>query len=84
MVLMGRKVLGMTARIFDFNDAKPQRTEESRLPADMAFRDFIAECGFNRPESIIEDGAIHRYGKNKVDWYVYYPHPSNPAGAFGC
>jgi putative DNA primase/helicase len=73
------------ARIFDFNDAKPQKTEnDNRQPPDMAFRDFIAECGFNRPESIIEDGEIHRYGKNKVDWYLYHPHPSNPAGAFGC
>ena len=70
---------------FDFNDAKPQRSEnENKTPPDMAFRDFIAECGFNRPESIIEDGEIHRYGKNKVDWYLYHPHPSNPAGAFGC
>ena len=70
---------------FDFNDAKPQRNEnENKTPPDIAFRDFIQECGFNRPESIIEDGEIHRYGKNKVDWYLYHPHQSNPAGAFGC
>jgi putative DNA primase/helicase len=68
---------------FDFNDAKPQY-EENKIPPDIAFRDFIAECGFNRPENIIEDGEIHRYGKNKVDWYIYHPHQSNPAGAFGC
>ena len=50
---------------FDFNDAKPQRSsEENKTPPDIAFRDFIQECGFNRPESIIEDGEIHRYGKN--------------------
>ncbi len=73
------------ARIFDFNDAKPQRSEnENKTPPDIAFRDFISECGFNRPESIIEDGEIHRYGKNKVDWYLFHPHQSNPAGAFGC
>lgn len=69
---------------FDFNDARPQRNDENRLPPDIAFCDFISECGFNRPESVIEDGEIHRYGKNKVDWYIYHPHPSNPAGAFGC
>lgn len=69
---------------FDFNDAKPQRASDPSVPPDVAFRDFIQECGFNRPESIIEDGEIHRYGKNKVDWYLYHPHQSNPAGAFGC
>jgi putative DNA primase/helicase len=69
---------------FDFNDAKPQRGEENRLPPEVAFVDFIREKGFNPPEFVIQDGTIHRYGKNKVDWYVYFPDGNNAGGAFGC
>jgi len=70
---------------FDFNDAKPQRGEpENRLPPEVAFVDFIKEKGFNPPEFVIQDGTIHRYGKNKVDWYVYFPDGNNAGGAFGC
>lgn len=68
---------------FDFNDAKPQRGEENRLPPEVAFVDFIKEKGFNPPEFIIQDGTIHRYGKNKVDWYVYFPDGDNAGGSFG-
>lgn len=70
---------------FDFNDAKPQHGEpENRLPPEVAFVDFIKEKGFNPPEFVIQDGTIHRYGKNKVDWYVYFPDGNNAGGAFGC
>lgn len=70
---------------FDFNDAKPQRGEpENRLPPEVAFVDFIKEKGFNPPEFVIQDGTIHRYGKNKVDWYVFYPDGYNAGGSFGC
>lgn len=68
---------------FDFNDAKPQRGEENRLPPEVSFVDFIKEKGFNPPEFIIQDGTIHRYGKNKVDWYVYFPDGDNAGGSFG-
>jgi putative DNA primase/helicase len=69
---------------FDFNDARPQRSSDPSVPPDVAFRDFIAERGYNRPEHIIQDGAIHRYGKKLVDWYVYNFHDTNPYGSFGC
>jgi putative DNA primase/helicase len=68
---------------FDFNDAKPQRGEENRLPPEVSFVDFIKEKGFNPPEFVIQDGTIHRYGKNKVDWYVYFPDGDNAGGSFG-
>ena len=70
---------------FDFNDAKPQRGEpENRLPPEVAFVDFIKEKGFNPPEFVIQDGTIHRYGKNKVDWYIFFPDGNNAGGSFGC
>jgi len=46
------------------------------------FKSTMLNNGINPPDHIIEDGKIHRFGKNKNSWYVYYP-DGLPAGSFG-
>jgi hypothetical protein len=71
--------------ILDFNDAAPQHGEqENRLPPEITFVNFIKEKGFNPPEFVVQDGTIHRYGRNRVDWYIYFPDGHNAGGSFGC
>jgi putative DNA primase/helicase len=42
----------------------------------------IADTGQHPPDTIIDDGKIHRYGRNKNCWYVLFG-DGIPAGAFG-
>ena len=74
----------MTARIydFDFNSALPQK-EKSTIPPEVAFSDAIFNAGLMRPDNIITDSSIHRYGKKKENWYIYFFDLDNPGGAAG-
>lgn len=52
------------------------------------FRQAIAAAGLPEPETILDDGRIHRFGTNgkardDSGWYVLYA-DGLPAGAFGC
>lgn len=52
------------------------------------FRDAIASAGLPAPDTITDDGRIHRFSTNgrrsdESGWYVFYP-DGVPAGAFGC
>ena len=52
------------------------------------FRDAIGAAGLPAPDTITDDGRIHRFSTNgrrsdESGWYVFYP-DGVPAGAFGC
>jgi len=48
----------------------------------LLFKNAIFDAGLEPPAEIIADGEIHRFGKNKNSWYVFY-NDNIPAGAFG-
>ncbi|MFA5643879.1 MAG: AAA family ATPase [Candidatus Paceibacterota bacterium] len=67
---------------FDFNDAPPQE-ERSTIPPEIAFSNAIMNAGFACPDNIVTDSSIHRYGKKKENWYVFFWSSNNPGGAAG-
>jgi len=73
------------AKVFDFdlNNAPRQGEEKTAMPPEIAFSDAIVKFGLTKPDAVISDGQIHRYGLKKADWYVYFPDPDNPGGAAG-
>lgn len=52
---------------------EPKDNPTTQSPQDpiQAFSNKLAEHGFE-PGGIIQDGELHRFGKNKVCWYVFY------------
>ncbi|MBT4876326.1 MAG: AAA family ATPase [Desulfobacula sp.] len=60
----------------DFNNAPPQREpkeDSNQAPQDpiQAFAEKLAEHGLD-PGGIIADGELHRLGKKKACWYVFF------------
>lgn len=42
----------------------------------------MISCGISPPDSIVIDGNIHRFGKSKSGWYIFFG-DGIPAGTFG-
>ncbi|MCP3942587.1 MAG: AAA family ATPase [Desulfobacteraceae bacterium] len=66
-------------QMIDFNNAPPQREQKKdptplQTPQDPidAFTAKLAEFELD-PGGIIQDGILHRFGKNKSCWYVFFP-----------
>jgi phage/plasmid primase-like uncharacterized protein len=61
--------------LFDLN---PQRQETKE-----SFSEFILKNGFDLKDNPIPDGEIHRFGKKKSCWYVYFQDGDFFGGAVG-
>lgn len=52
------------------------------MQAKAQFKNAMLDADIKPPADINPDGAIHRFGKNKNGWYVFY-NDNIPAGSFG-
>lgn len=57
-------------------------TERYIESVEVQFSDAMAAAGIFPPNDIILDGKVHRFGKDKVNWYCGFS-DAVPAGVFG-
>jgi len=65
-----------------FGGPLPVLEKQLQDPPELQLIQDIKNQGYTPPTSIIFDGEIHRFGKNKSGWYVAYPGRIH-AGAYG-
>lgn len=65
-----------------FEHNEQRRHFMSDRDAVSSFRDAIRAAGIDPPDEIIADGNIHRFGRHKNSWLIFFG-DGCPAGAFG-